>query len=428
MTFLLGMEPGGDPGAGIGFAVARHAAPGGDPNAVVRDPHPEGHWLCVAPMGSGKTVNFVVPQLLDHPGPVIALDIKGELTKVTARYRQSLGPVLVFDPFHLVSDGSGAFNPLSHLDVSSPTIVDDVYAIASLFSNPADAGRNIEAYWEDWGQDIVAGLILAALGHEDPRKRSLGEAYAMMNTDDVSYSIAVALDTRGKKMHRFAYQKLASLLQLPDITRGGVISCAQQQLRMLAGDGVQAAVAQDSIDLDLLSRGEPCTVYVVIPPDKLVSHATLVRIVLTALVQRMMRRRRAPRQPTLLLIDEATQFGPIPALQSAITLGRSFGIRAALIVQSMAQLKQAYGKMTDALVENSSLLTMGRHMAYSMSRQLAEQGFGDVSPEALYALGGDEVMVRVRGERSRRLRKLSYLTHPSFTGRSDPNPFYDRGL
>jgi Type IV secretory pathway, VirD4 components len=427
MTFLLGIEPGGDSGHGIGFAAPRGAEPA-EQGQVVRDPHAEGHWLCVAPMGAGKTVNFVVPQLLDHPGPVIALDVKGELTRITRRYRESLGPVMVIDPCHQVSEGEGAFNPLSHIDLSSPAMIDDIFATASLFANAGSGGRSEDAYWEGWAQDTIAGLTLAVMSHEDPAMRTLAEVYRMLNSDDITYNLAVLLDTRGKSMHRFANQKLASVLQLPDITRGGVISSAQQQIRMLAGDGVQNAISSTSMDLELLSSGEPCTIYIVIPPDKLVSHAALVRILLTGLVQRMMRRRRKPRYPTMMLIDEATQFGPIPALQSAITLGRSFGIRAALIVQSMAQLRQAYDKGTEALVENCSLMTLGRHMAFSMSRELAEKGFGDVSPEALCALTAEEVMVRVRGEASRKLRKLNYLTHPMFKGRFDPNPFYDRGL
>ena len=267
-------------------------------------------------------------------------------------------------------------------------------------------------------------LYIAARTDADPARRTLGRVYEMASSSDVVYDLAVFLDNHGKRLNRFAYGKISGFLALPDQTRGGVMATFQQQLRMLAGTGVQHSLRRNSLSMARLSRGQPCTIYLVVPPDKVVSHAALIRIVLTALVQRLMRRRGRGEKPTMILIDEATQFGPIPAIEAAITLGRSYGLRAALMVQSLAQLRNAYGPSMAAVVENCSLMTMGRHMAFSMSRQLADEGFGDVSAEALFALKQDEVMVRLRGQPSRRLRRLNYLSDPIFAGRFDANPFY----
>lgn len=422
MSFLLGWDDGAQRGTEYGFTPSRPPNAGG--RRLIADPHDEGHWLCVAPMGTGKSSGFAIPQLLSHVGPMIVVDIKGELTRVTARHRRSLGPVLVFDPFRQVSDGSGAFDPLAHLDPGDPSAVDDAYALARLFGSPSTGNRVNEAFWEEWGQDVIAALILAARTHADPTKRTLGHVYEMASSDDTVYNLAVFMDKQGHTLNRFARGKLGSFLSLPEQTRGGVMATFQQQLRMLAGTGVQHALRRNSLPMARLTRGQPCTIFLVVPPDKVVSHAALIRIVLTALVQRMMRRRGRGESPTMILIDEATQFGPIPAIEAAITLGRSYGLRAALMVQSLAQLHNAYGPATAAVIENCSMMTMGRHMAFSMSRQLANEGFGDVAPEELFALKEGEVMVRIRGQPSRRLKRLSYLTDAPFAGRFDANPFY----
>lgn len=422
MSFLLGWSNGAQKGTDYGFMPARPQAV--DPAQLITDPHDEGHWLCVAPVGAGKSSGFAIPQLLNYGGPMIVVDIKGELANVTARYRRSLGPVLVFDPFRQVSDGSGAFDPLAHLDPDDPSAVDDAYALARLFGAPPQGNRMNEVFWDEWGQDVIAALILAARTQTEPAKRSLAQVYAMASSGDVVYDLAVFLDKHGKSLNRFSYGKISGFVSLPDQTRGGVMATFQQQLRMLAGSGVQHALRRNTLSMAVLSRGEPCTIYLVVPPDKVVSHAALIRIVLTALVQRLMRRRGRGEKPTMILIDEATQFGPIPAIEAAITLGRSYGLRAALMVQSMAQLRNAYGAATSAVVENCSLMTMGRHLAFSMSRQLADEGFGDVTGEDLFTLKENEIMVRLRGQPSRRLGRLSFLADPPFAGRFDANPFY----
>ena len=101
------------------------------------------------------------------------------------------------------------------------------------------------------------------------------------------------------------------------------------------------------------------------------------------------------------------------------------GIRVALLVQSLAQLRRAYAEDFETLLENSSLITMGRHSAFTMARQLAEQGFGDVSAEAVFALSEREAMVRARGQKTRRLNKLDYRSDRLFAGKFDTNPLYE---
>ena len=49
--------------------------------------------LVYAPMGSGKGVGIVVPNLLDYPGSIVCTDPKGENLAVTGRWRATLGPV-----------------------------------------------------------------------------------------------------------------------------------------------------------------------------------------------------------------------------------------------------------------------------------------------------------------------------------------------
>ena len=74
MTLLLGWPESHDFDTPVGFAPARPRVRTDKP---LQDPNAEGHWLCIAPTGTGKSASFAIPQLLSYPGSVVAVDIKG---------------------------------------------------------------------------------------------------------------------------------------------------------------------------------------------------------------------------------------------------------------------------------------------------------------------------------------------------------------
>ncbi len=98
----------------------------------------------------------------------------------------------------------------------------------------------------------------------------------------------------------------------------------------------------------MLARGEPITVYVCIPAPKLLSHAPLVRLWLSMLMNVLSERRVRPKTPTLVMLDEVAALGAMDAVRTLMTLSRGYGARAMLFVQSLAQLREAYSDGHDA--------------------------------------------------------------------------------
>ncbi|TKT85261.1 type IV secretory system conjugative DNA transfer family protein [Dyadobacter frigoris] len=68
------------------------------------------HLCTISRTGGGKGVSSVIPNLLDYPGSMVVLDLKGDLSAVTARGRSPFGKVIHISPFD--NNGSDAFNPL----------------------------------------------------------------------------------------------------------------------------------------------------------------------------------------------------------------------------------------------------------------------------------------------------------------------------
>lgn len=408
----------------VGFAGAtRHLirSPGDIAPLVVDDS--DSHVALFAPTGAGKSRNLLVPVLLSTQSSVVALDVKGELTRTTARYRKNvLGQrVHVLDTWHCVTDEGDSFNHLDCLDPDDPGLADDAYAQAGMLIDPT-GGLN-EIYWDEGGQALNAGLITQVVTAKTETDRSMRRVWQLAHGDDTVYGLAKLLDDT-KDMHPYAYAQIAAFLGVSaDNTRSCLLSTLRQHIRLFGTELVGKAVATTSFDLDALREGEPTTIYIVIPPDKLHSHKALIRMWLSALMGLMTRRKSTPKTPTMLILDEVAQLGRMEQVTQAITLMRGYGLRCLLALQSHAQLKQLYPKEHEVLLENcGTVLTFG-HTAFSMSRQMADV-LGDISAETLFSMGPHELAVRRAGERTRRVTRLDYLTDPDFAGRADPNPMY----
>jgi type IV secretion system protein VirD4 len=132
-----------------------------------------------------------------------------------------------------------------------------------------------------------------------------------------------------------------------------------------------------------------------------------------------------PPKPTLLVIDELAQLGPLPLIKQAVTLLRGYGVRCALFLQSMSQLRGLWPLDHETIAENcGTILTFG-HTSLSMSRQVADL-FGDIAAETLFTLPPEQVALHRAGRNTEIVRRLDYLDDKLFRGRSDPNPRFQQ--
>ena len=135
----------------------------------------------------------------------------------------------------------------------------------------------------------------------------------------------------------------------------------------------------------------------------------------------MVQRRGRPALPTLFAVDELAHLGPMPQLKQAITLLRGYGVRVALFLQSMAQLKSLWPRDHEAIAENCGLWLNFGNTSLAAARQVADP-LGDVSAETLFQMGRDELALHRAGEATVLARRLDVLHDPLFKGRHDPNP------
>ena len=386
----------------------------------------EGHLVTIAPTGKGKGRSCLIPTLLRYPGAVVVIDPKGEAVAVTAQRRREMGhEVVVLDPFRLTSEEPGGLNPFDVQALTGQPVEDFAVEMAHLLHHGREASLD-DPFWDIRADGLNAGICAAVATVEEPANRHFLRARDMMLGDDVTYSLAVLLDTKGKQMPRLAYQQIAAFLQTEDKCRSGICATAQQHYGVLYGDGVEKAVSRTSFDLSAFRDGKPLSIYLVVPPQKLTSHGALLRLWVGSLLSAVLSRRRRPATPTLFLLDEAAQLGELEGLRALMTLMRGYGVRCWSFWQDLSQMKRLYERDWETVLNNAATVQVFGVTTHLAAKALGELLGEGVSFRELLTLPPDEQLILEAGGILTRARKLDYLKDPSFKGLYGVNHYYER--
>lgn len=381
----------------------------------------EGHMITIAPTGAGKGRGALIPNLLTYEGPAIVIDPKGEACHITARRRREMGQTVhVIDPFKVISDQTDSLNPMDAFAI--PGV--EPSALALDIARQLSGGGKIskDPFWDIRGHDIAAGVIAAIAATREPHERNLIEVRRMLKSDDSSYKLALLLDSHGGKMPTFAYEEISNYLQTTEVTRSGIHATACSYFSVIASEAAQRTVKTSTIDLAAVRRGDPMTIYLVVPPTKLASHAPLFRLWTAALMSAVLSRDgNLPQYRTLFAIDECAQLGDFGLLPMVYTLARSYGMRVWAFFQDLAQIQRMLPDEWPTVLTNAAALQVfgvpNHLMASSMSQVL-----GDFSEDQLRQMDRGHLALQVSGARGITANRADYLLDPAFKGLFDPHP------
>jgi type IV secretion system protein VirD4 len=381
--------------------------------------HGEGHMITIAPTGAGKGRGGLIPNLLTYEGPAIVIDPKGEAYRVTARRRRELGQkVHVLDPFGVVTDETDSLNPLDGFDVPG---VDNSALAMDIAKQLSGGGLSLkDPFWDIRGHDLAAGVISAVASICEPHERNLARVRRYLKADDTTYGLAVMLDTVGKKLHRFAYEEISSFLGTEDRCRSGIHATACGYFSVIASDGAQRTIMSSTIDLKAVARGDPMTIYLVVPPMKLASHAALFRLWTAVLLSAVLSRQgELPKYRTLFAIDECAQLGDFGMLPTIYTLARSYGVRVWTFFQDLNQIKRMLPNEWQTVITNAAALQVFGVPNHLMASDLAAV-MGDFSEDQLRNMDRSHAALQISGARGQTVRRPDYLKDEIYGGHFDP--------
>ncbi|MES1197435.1 MAG: type IV secretory system conjugative DNA transfer family protein [Pseudomonadota bacterium] len=421
MDLLLGWRASDAPRDPIGFSAPRvntDAPPGEAPILYGEDRH----LVTIAPTGAGKGRGVIIPNLLRFEGSAIVIDPKGETWHVTARRRKEMGQeVRLLDPFGAVGRKTDSLNPFDLFDRPGALLDADAEMLASLLAG--DAGFHKEPFWDNWGRSLMAGVIAAVAETCGANERHFGKVREILMSDDAVYNLA-ALIENNEPLNRLSKQNISSFLPITEQTRSGILSTAQSYLKVVNSDSALRSLSRSTISLDAVRRGDPMTIYIVIPPDKLESHGALLRLWVGALMLTVMGRKRRPKRSTLFLLDECAQLGEFGPLRQSMTLLRGYGLQVWPFFQDLSQLQRLYPKDWRTIFNNAGVFQLFGVPNHLMAKESSEL-IGDIDADVLRNMSKDRQVIAISGQKAIQVRLPDYLEDAPFKDQWDPNPMFD---
>jgi type IV secretion system protein VirD4 len=359
----------------------------------------DSHLLTIAPNRSGRDRSCLIPNLLAYTGSAVVVDLTGEVYAATAEARRGMGHAVVrLDPFAVTGPEPDALNPLDLLDgLEAPALEPACQDIADLLpirNSPGDA-EGYEAF----------GLLSAVVGYLSavPEKWSFDQIYPTLHSDDVVYSLAVVLDTIGKKIPKLAYSEISAWLQKEERVRSQILSRITSYLHFLGNLEVQKSLSRSSIPLSEIFSGAPVTVYIVIPAEKLATNSALLRIWIGTLLYGALRSPERSSRPTLFLLDHCAELGTFPLLESLLRVESRGAFRIWTFWHDVYQLRTTYPVGWPAIVSGCGAVQI---FGTKDSAAAAEaEALFRLPANDVWSLGPGEQIVRLDGM-PRRARKL----------------------
>lgn len=299
------------------------------------------HLMTVAPQQSGQDRSCLIPNLLTYPGPMVVLDVDGVTHAATAEARQAMGQTVVrLDPFGVTGPETDALEPLDLLNgQEEPAITSRCLDIAGLLPLRRDG--------LDAADDEAFSLISALIGYvyAAPGKGTFNALYDTLFDPDFTHSMAVALDTVGKHLSKVSYAELALHLGRDEFLRTRTLAVVRSCFEALGTPEVRRTLSTSTLAISRAHREEPTTVYLVLPADRVTSHAALLRLWLgTLLLGREDHQVRAG-HPAVFLLDRCADLGPFPLLESLLAMrsegpeGSEAGVRIWTFWHDVNQLR-----------------------------------------------------------------------------------------
>ncbi|WLB57444.1 type IV secretory system conjugative DNA transfer family protein [Bradyrhizobium japonicum] len=295
----------------------------------------DGMITVFAPMGAGKGVGVVIPNLLEYRGSIVCTDIKGENSAITRRRREQMGVVRVLDTTN--PEASDHFNPLDHIRVGSFHERDDAEALARLMIVPDDKS----GHWDAKAEGLLACLILHVMRLE-PERRNLAQVRTLSTLPPES--LKELLRTISTSGPRAAAEIAASFLSMDGSEEfRSVLSNTEKATRVWTAGGPAGEISRYSdCDLGNLVR-QVKTIYLVVDEEKLDIYAGFLRVMVGSVINALTRAKNQPRpkDKVLLLLDEAAALGNLEPLERGVGYLRAY-CTPLLVFQDMSQLRAIY--------------------------------------------------------------------------------------
>ena len=133
------------------------------------------------------------------------------------------------------------------------------------------------------------------------------------------------------------------------------MSSAQRHTHFLDSRRMTAVLGYSDFRFEDL-KDRVCTVFLVLPPERLGTHSRWLRLLVAQAIGAIARSTARPDKPVLLLLDEFAALGRLEPLAQAFGLMAGYGLQLWPILQDLHQLRSVYGERAGTFLSNAGLI------------------------------------------------------------------------
>lgn len=306
---------------------------------------PEHHALILGPPRSGKTTRVAAPNLVLHPGPLVATTTKIDLPSITWAHRARRGTCWWWDPTNTVTPPPGA-RPLRWSPVVGCETWDQAvtraHALASAARpTPANtAGGGAETHWVERAQALLAPLLHAAALTP---AADLSDVLTWLHRRELTVPLSI-LEDHGSSL---AADLLAGIAATDPRESSGIFSTADSLLAAYRTSAALDSARHPNFDPDHFARSTD-TVYLCAPATTQALHAPLVIALLDQIRAATYTHRPSPSM--LWALDEMANIAPLSDLPATISEGASQALTVLACLQDLSQARTRWGNAADGFL------------------------------------------------------------------------------
>jgi type IV secretion system protein VirD4 len=334
----------------------------------------------------GKGVSFVIPNLLNWMGSVVAFSVKKDLADTTAGARAAMGDeVVVFAPG--ASDWrTHRWNLLGGVTRDrSPGAFDAAQRAMWSIIPKTKTGT---PYWDNAGRR-VATAVAVLLAETPGAECSVSAVADIIGRPDFDPYLRTMIERARAAGRPYPTKAVNAILEWLDNlqTDGGkgVKSTIITALGLWDNEVVGAATAANDFDLAEVRTKRMATFIAVEPTDTermgpIV--AAFFKHLIGANTKEILKKLPEPKHRVLLMMDEFTAPDEIPIMARAGAYLADFGLRVCYVAQSKQQLEAVYGpKLAQSIALNTGAEMIFGGSEWSLCEEFSKRGGQDTVKE-----------------------------------------------
>lgn len=303
-----------------------------------------GHHAVISGTRGGKGVSAIMPAIFDHNGPIVALDIKGELVDITINRRTAKGQkVVALDPFRTSKSSrmkdhkAMGFNPMTFIRPTHRSR--DAAVLADGIVVP-ETGSG--AHFSDRARACLQTTIEVV--HELSDSPNLHEVRGLILSTGFLDTLTAWTETPKLAGGRAA-ELAGSFLSMGDKERGSIISTVAKSLEWTSADAMRGFLGvKTGVNLESLLLGN-VDLFIVIPLDQVTAQAGFMRLMTNLILALMVQQneRHPAKQTVMFIADEFTRLGRLDRIVDIATVAAGINLETLFILQDRGSLEAVYG-------------------------------------------------------------------------------------